>query len=658
MKIFSILLISLLFITLCWYGCSDNKNPLPSKAHPESWSQEGSENFHGAKVLNVGYSSCTSCHGENLDGGDSKVSCFKCHKSYPHSETWNRKDDSDFHGVYLKNLNWVLQSCQECHGQDHKGGTSEVSCYKCHASYPHFEGWLNSESDNYHGTYVLQNEQILTACAKCHGKDETGGRTGISCQKCHSTYPHNDDWTRESSADFHGKFLQALNWSATSCEGCHGTDYKGGSSEVSCYKCHDNYPHTETWLVASGSEFHGAYIKNDNWSSESCQACHGADYQGGTSGKSCYTCHGSYPHSENWLEATSNDNHGVYLKNLNYETTGCQTCHGDNLLGGSSEVSCYKCHENFPHASDWLFGDNSHGKYLKNTDYLLESCQLCHGSDYKGGTSEVSCYKCHSSYPHNEDWLVTSSAEYHGAFLNALNYKLEGCQHCHGEDNMGGSSEVSCYTCHTNYPHIADWQKQESENFHGLYLKDAGWSSESCQKCHGTDYKGGTSNVSCYACHNGYPHSNNFYYGKGNDDFHGNYIRLANWSMDNCKSCHGVDYSGGSSEKACSKCHTGEDGPEACHVCHGSSKNSAPPEDLNNNTAPSFIGVGAHQLHVDLYNSCDYCHVEPVSFDDPNHIDDTPHAEVKEAWNWNRDTATCEAICHKDENKTYIWTNF
>ncbi len=553
MKVFSILIISLLlFITLSWYGCSDDKNPLPSKSHPESWSQVGTENFHGTKVLTVGYSSCTACHGENLDGGESKVSCFKCHISYPHEETWIRKDDSDFHGKYLKNLNWVLQNCRECHGQDYKGGSSEVSCFKCHASYPHSEGWLNSASENYHGSYVKQNEDIITACEKCHGVDETGGRTGISCEKCHASYPHDENWMNESSENFHGKLLQALNWSTSSCQGCHGTDLKGGSSEVSCYTCHENYPH----------------------------------------------------------------------------------------------------------ASEWITGDNSHGKYLQDNDYSLESCQLCHGSDNSGGTSEVSCFKCHTSYPHNDNWSVSSSADYHGAFLNGLSYDLTGCQLCHGTDLLGGSSEVSCYTCHENYPHVTDWMNQNSDKFHGEYVEEDDYSSESCQNCHGTDYKGGTSNVSCYTCHNGYPHKPDFYGNKGNEEFHGNYIRQANWSMDNCKACHGVDYSGGSSGEACNKCHFEEEGPEACNVCHGFGKNSAPPEDLNNHTETSFIGVGAHRLHVDKFKSCEYCHDVYDSFDDPRHIDDTPHAEVKEAWKWNRETATCETICHTDESKTYIWTNF
>jgi len=303
-------------------------------------------------------------------------------------------------------------------------------------------------------------------------------------------------------------------------------------------------------------------------------------------------------------------------------------------------------------------GDNSHGKYLKDANYSLASCQLCHGTDYKGGTSDVSCYKCHTSYPHNDNWNVSSSGENHGAYLSGINFSLKGCQHCHGEDYTGGSSEISCFTCHSNYPHKADWLKEDSNDFHGQYLKEGDWSSESCQSCHGDDYKGGISKISCFTCHEDYPHLTNFYAGKGNEDFHGNHIRQANWSLDNCKTCHGIDYKGGTSEKTCSKCHTAEGGPEACNVCHGSNKNIAPPEDLNNNTDPSFLGVGAHQLHVEKFKSCEFCHLEYDSFDDPNHIDATPNAEVKEAWKWNRDTATCESICHKDENKTYIWTNF
>jgi predicted CxxxxCH...CXXCH cytochrome family protein len=69
-------------------------------------------------------------------------------------------------------------------------------------------------------------------------------------------------------------------------------------------------------------------------------------------------------------------------------------------------------------------------------------------------------------------------------------------------------------------------------------------------------------------------------------------------------------------EEACDECHGNVVGPDElfvaprlhvngeldfsidCDHCHGSGDNLAPPPDLLGNTDVSFIGVGAHQIHV------------------------------------------------------------
>ncbi|MBK7672701.1 MAG: hypothetical protein IPJ24_15150 [bacterium] len=71
------------------------------------------------------------------------------------------------------------------------------------------------------------------------------------------------------------------------CASCHGVDYRGGGSGVSCFRCHDGPGgHATGWAdaVRHGAAAGGAAVAG-------CALCHGGDFRGGWSGVSCYTCH-------------------------------------------------------------------------------------------------------------------------------------------------------------------------------------------------------------------------------------------------------------------------------------------------------------------------------------------------------------------------------
>ena len=109
-------------------------------------------------------------------------------------------------------------------------------------------------------------------------------------------------------------------------------------------------------------------------------------------------------------------------------------------------------------------------------------------------------------------------------------------------------------------------------------------------------------------------------------DFHGNWFAANNWKLNSCKSCHGSDYSGGTSGVSCNTCHA--NGPETCNTCHGNSSHAYPPESLSGGTQPTDRGVGAHVSHLTTdttvrYSAivaCNECHLPVSSFEDPNHI--------------------------------------
>ena len=130
----TILNLSIFILLICGLmtSCSEDKNPMPSVSHPDDWNTKMSDNFHGSKVLEIGYNSCKGCHGSDLEGGKTGFSCFQCHQTYPHPEEWNLITENNFHGKYFENNANAIEYCKGCHGNDLKGGRSGVSCYDCH----------------------------------------------------------------------------------------------------------------------------------------------------------------------------------------------------------------------------------------------------------------------------------------------------------------------------------------------------------------------------------------------------------------------------------------------------------------------------------------------------------------------------------------------
>jgi predicted CxxxxCH...CXXCH cytochrome family protein len=100
--------------------------------------------------------------------------------------------------------------------------------------------------------------------------------------------------------------------------------------------------------------------------------------------------------------------------------------------------------------------------------------------------------------------------------------------------------------------------------------------------------------------------------------FHADYIKSHGYDLSACTSCHGTDFKGGIVQKSCYDCHHGAEGPLTCNTCHGSAANPAPPSDLNGDKQTSYAGVGAHQSHLIggsdfLQVDCATCHTVPQS---------------------------------------------
>jgi len=135
---------------------------------------------------------------------------------------------------------------------------------------------------------------------------------------------------------------------------------------------------------------------------ESCAQCHGADYTGGISRISCTSCHMggvNSVHPVNW-EPYAYALHSDYVRT--YGTGGCANalCHGTDLTGVSkSGPSCTLCHlggVNSKHPVDWTSAIRSHGGYVTANPDTTCANLVCHVPNLEGVfLSGPSCDSCH-----------------------------------------------------------------------------------------------------------------------------------------------------------------------------------------------------------------------------------------------------------------------
>jgi predicted CxxxxCH...CXXCH cytochrome family protein len=257
-----------------------------------------------------------------------------------------------FLGLLLLALLVVMTSCKTEREQSALG--------------PHPTGWMDASSANFHG--IPAQRDSSNNCRACHGEDLTGGTSGVSCAECHLALPHPPSWTDTSSAGFHG--LVARTDSGRMCEACHGVDFRGGLSGVSCFDCHSAYPHIENtnWAgpVTADTTFHGwTAMSTADEPGQSCKPCHGADFHGTTRAQSCYDCHTSLHTDVTNANITT---HRAFVADKSWNIVECQTCHGSDYTGGAAlavngAANCTQCH------------------LPSDTARVLTGCNVCHTTD-------------------------------------------------------------------------------------------------------------------------------------------------------------------------------------------------------------------------------------------------------------------------------------
>jgi len=276
MGVFSLLLIS---------GCGNS--PTSASFDPETGKHAtGWLDTHGA-LFKADPSVCHECHGEDLHGGISSVSCFTCHG---HDAGW---DDPDLHGTAAKGADKGFPACSACHGGDFDGGVFATGCFSasCHTQgIPHSPApWNGVSASRTHANTSLQNASV---CAICHQGDSptpAPAGTPINCFNntlCHGNVGHDTGW---DSSNNHGPAAMGAVDGFPYCSVCHGVDFSGGSfsNDTGCFSCHGlDAPHPNNWR--------GSHDGTSQQNASACVVCHSKN--AGTPG--CYNntlCHDSNP---------------------------------------------------------------------------------------------------------------------------------------------------------------------------------------------------------------------------------------------------------------------------------------------------------------------------------------------------------------------------
>ena len=136
-----------------------------------------------------------------------------------------------------------VATCTVCHGTDLTGATTHVSCTQCHIGNPqsfHPTQWGNF-AYALHPTYVSQNGTSSCANVTCHGLNLEGvPGSGPSCTQCHMGgvfSKHPVEWN--TNIELHRDYIASNGSFSCRVSVCHGTDLKGVFlSGPSCGTCH------------------------------------------------------------------------------------------------------------------------------------------------------------------------------------------------------------------------------------------------------------------------------------------------------------------------------------------------------------------------------------------------------------------------------------
>ncbi len=361
--------------------------------HPQSTGAALSPGYKAFKVLKfkpLKYGTCNDCHGDVHRGKLKEQNCSGCHIT----AGWNEK---------VFDHNDPLLSDFSLQGR-HK----EASCELCHARETvtfREDGKLNKRS-------ILKLDSVKKdLCTDCHYDLHKGQFGKQKCDSCHSLKKGWKDITfSHESATYSGFKLKGKHRDAR-CEDCHER------SEVS-------YREFNTVKKKSIGKFKPLKAAQ-------CTDCHFDIHNGKFTKQKCDGCHSV---NNGWKDNTFDHNSDTYG--------------GYKLEGKHRELVCHKCHKK----SEIIYREFNREKKKSVSSFKTlktEKCSECHKEEHKKRfvgireVKDVSCSTCHSIEKEWKDYEYRHESE-----IKFKKYSLEfkaeisECEKCHS-----CSSEVFCTSC-------------------------------------------------------------------------------------------------------------------------------------------------------------------------------------------------------------------
>jgi predicted CxxxxCH...CXXCH cytochrome family protein len=593
------------------------------------------------------------------------------------------------------------------------------------------------ESGKHPANWILYHRPAFLAdrgrCTGCHGSDLRGGISTVSCfspqfngQSCHADGPkgHPVGWRDPALHGADAKSQPGPDSGFQSCQLCHGSDYSGFVTGVSCFTanrptgpCHVTNgvpvgsPHAPIPWKTYPAPTHTDTVDDDAGSNAAvCALCHTAganlrhpiitSYSSGKPG--CFNstlCHGQMGHPVGWARP---DSHGLAARS---NLTWCQQCHADNPSGGPGSnprfnvqlgrlndtalgnTGCEVCHAplaahprvlRIPAAFGAIATQNPLGTpwylHCKANPSGFDACGRCHGAnlDGVGGVAGASacalchriglpttlknCTSCHASPPGGNSYPDTALAHAAHAGLNTTDV----CGACHNGigsitlDHFSrarnrttqiqpGAVQFGAFARTNGVSPVFDEATLKCTNTycHGATLagganKSPLWSATNyltasgCGTCHGfpppnTIHAGFTSGTVCKSCH---PHVNASNTGFDDPTKHVNGVldiagvphgfpnpgsvhasAAGTAPFPGCvtNSCHtngsaiGVYPVPTGTPPDCRACHIKAGPGNSCGSCHGTAATSGRP---NGSAFPDV--AGHHSVHAGF--ACSLCH--------------------------------------------------
>lgn len=392
----------LLLLGAAFAGCSKTHKDVlftPGVGHPEGWIDD-----HG-KAYRKDAARCVECHGVDLKGGISAVSCFStsinnvaCHAAGPqafiHPDGWGAAKQ---HGPVAKAAPGAaagLAWCQGCHGQDFAGGGVNTPCAGCHGvPAPHPRApWRGSPY-----THVTTNGGNAGVCAGCHRRSNgtPGCFNGTLCHTQRGVHPAG--WSSPANHGAAAKRPPGASTGFAYCAGCHGSDFRGNGAGVSCFGCHEvNAPHSPApWRNGF------THTTTAQGNAAICLPCHRNAHPPPNTQPGCFNNTLCHPHEPGWADPSQ---HGAGAKQRPSPTRGfpaCQSCHGRLFDGGVPGGSCYRCHTRpAPHSPAPWRGSRTHTNTWTSQGGggNTSVCALCHRKPNAAPSLPNNCFNnslCH-----------------------------------------------------------------------------------------------------------------------------------------------------------------------------------------------------------------------------------------------------------------------